>query len=864
VSDQDVFLQKRILDWSRSLPDWQRGLMRMLCDGPLGEEGRAQVLAALLGEPGARQLPPLELSDLPADEGDYGTVELREIRNLRNVNRLAEDQSLRFGPGLNIVFGENGAGKSGYGRLCRRVFRSAEPGEVLHDVFDPGKVEAPQTAEFVLAIDGEERTVEVDLAAEAPRLLSAMTAFDASCAEFCITKQNTIEHTPRPLRLLKELAEAQDQLADELAGQIAERREMLPELPEVADDPEASVLLARVEAGEATREEVESFARLGEAELTELRELEKAAATIAAHQSLALETAARKRADAVQRLVAELREAWNRLDDEALAEVAALRSRLARASAAVDQVAADAFADQPQPGTGGDAWREMWEAARRFVEAEGGSFPDKDADATCPLCQQDLEAAAHERMARFEAFVSGELREQVRQVELALEEHLGTLPDLKQIIHSAEVAVAAGGEQLQAPADAALEALADRLAIATGQAEPSPRPDLDLGPLRDYVAVQIAEAEGLAVLRDDEERARIERRLRELEARREIGEALADVLTHLDGLEAIASREEARKKLWTQAISHRIRELSQLAITTRLEQALEREIAELDPIADQVELKASASKGKPAVQFKLRGEGRERVAKVLSTGEQTALATAFFFAELEVSNERSTIVLDDPVSSLDHQRREHVATRLVEEAARRQVVVFTHDLVFVYYLQEKAAELGVELHGQALERVFHNVGVVDPNLPWQVKSPMERARALRGELKGRLKSLHKSNDPCYPQEAQRWKLELRKGYERMIEVYVLGGTIERQARNIRVRNLHKVRWSAELALEIDAAVKELSGGAHQEPLGKQVAAPTPAKLEGLLEKFAALCAKTKPGVATQATGERPLSSLTAG
>lgn len=861
MSDQDVFLQKRILDWSRSLPDWQRGLMRMLCDGPLDEAGRAEVLAALLGEPNAPQLPPLELADLPADEGDYGTVELREIRNLRNVNRLAEDQSLRFGPGLNIVFGENGAGKSGYGRLCRRVFRSAEPGEVLHDVFDPGKVEAPQSAEFVIAIDGEERVVEVDLAAEAPRLLSAMTAFDASCAEFCITKQNTIEHTPRPLRLLKELAEAQDQLADELAGQITERRETLPELPEVADDPEASVLLARVEAGEATREEVESFARLSEAELTELHELEQAAATIAAHQSLALETAARKRADAVQRLVAELREAWNRLDDDALAEVAELRSRLARASAAVDQVAAEAFADQPQPGTGGDAWREMWEAARRFVEAEGGSFPDEDPDATCPLCQQDLEAAAGERMARFEAFVSGELREQVRQVEVALEEHLGTLPDLKQIVHSAEVAVAAGGEQLQAPADAALEALADRLAIATGQAEPSPRPDLDLSPLRDYVAVQIAEAEGLAVLRDEEERARIERRLRELQARREIGEALADVLTHLDGLEAIAAREEARKKLWTQAISHRIRELSRLAITTRLKQALEREIAELDPIADQVELKASASKGKPAVQFKLRGKGRERVAKVLSTGEQTALATAFFLAELEVSNERSTIVLDDPVSSLDHQRREHVATRLVEEASKRQVVVFTHDLVFVYYLQEKAAELGVELHGRALERVFHNVGVVDPNLPWEVKSPMERAKALRGELKGRLIPLHKSNDPLYPQEAQRWKLELRKGYERMIEVYVLGGTIERQVRNIRVRNLHKVRWSAELAQEIDAAVRELSGGAHQEPLSQHPTAPTPAKLESLLEKFAALCAKTKPGVARKQDEAKPVPEI---
>jgi ABC-type branched-subunit amino acid transport system ATPase component len=861
MAERDVFLQKRIFNWSEKLPDWQRGLMRLLCDGPLDEAARARVLAVLLGEADAAELPPLQLADLPADEGAYGTVELRAIRNLQNINSLAGDQALSFGPGLNIVFGENGAGKSGYGRLARRVCRAAEPGEVLHDVFDPGRAEAPQTAEFEVAVDGEERVLEVDLAAEAPRVLSAITAFDAGCAEFCISRSNLIEHTPRPLRLLKELVEAQGELAEELAEQIDELRDALPELPEL-DDPEAAALLARVEAGESALDEVDGFARLSAAELEELRELEKAEATIASDQSLELETAARKRAAAVERLAAQLEDAWGRLDDEALEEIAELRTRLARASAAVDQVAAEAFADQPQPGTGGEVWREMWEAARRFVEAGEGSFPDENTDATCPLCQQDLEAAARERMQRFEAFVSGNLREQVRLVDAALTEHLEALPDLGELAHTAEVAVAAAGEHMQGPADAALKKLADRLAIVTGRSEPSLDRDLELKPLRDYVAVQVAEAEGFAVLRNERERARVEARLRELRGRRAVVEAREDVVAYIESLEAIAAREDALRALSTASISHRIRELSRLAITDRLKEALEQEIGELDPIANRVELKASASKGKPAVQFKLRAEGREKVGKVLSTGEQTALATAFFLAELRVANERSAILLDDPVSSLDHQRREHVATRLVEEAAKRQVVVLTHDLVFVYYLQEKAEELGVELHGQALERRYHDVGVVSADLPWEARSPMARAKALRHELKSRLRPLYKGNDPLYEAEAQRWKLELRKAYERMIEVYVLGNTVERQVRNIRVHNLHSVRWTPEIAREIDAAVKELSGGAHQEPIAQQRAAVRPEKLEAMLERFAALCAKTKPVKARKEDeGKKPVRQI---
>jgi ABC-type dipeptide/oligopeptide/nickel transport system ATPase subunit len=845
MTDQDVFLQRRIFNWSLKLPDWQRGLMRRLCDGPLDEAGRAEILAVLCGEPGAPRLRPLELRNLPADETEHGVVELREIRNLRNVNRLAGDQELRFAPGLNVVFGENGAGKSGYGRLCRRVCRAAEPGEVLHDVFDPGKADAPQTAEFVLAVNGEEQVVEVDLNGEAPRILSAMTAFDASCAEFCLTKSNMIEHTPRPLRLLKELAETQDRLRDELGQQIAELTEGLPPLPEV-DDPAAAALLEDVETGEASREEVEGFARLSEAELEELGELELAEAVFAADQSRALEKVARKRAGAVAQLIVELQDAWDRLDDEALAEIAELRARLARASAAVEQVAADAFADQSQPGTGGEAWRAMWEAAKRFVEAGEGSFPDHGPEATCPLCQQGLGAEAHERLHRFEAFVAGDLREQVAQVELALTEHLEGLPDLGQLIHTAEIAVATAGEELQEPADEALEALADRLAIATGQAELPTIVHFDLGPLQDYVTAQNEEADQFAALRDEEERARIKRRLRELRARRTVGAALADVLAHLDGLQAIAKREAARQELGTASISHQIRELSQLAITARLREALAEEIEELDPIADAVELKASASKGKPAVQFKLRSEGRERVAKVLSTGEQTALANAFFLAELRVSNERSAIVLDDPVSSLDHQRREHVAERLAEEARKRQVVVLTHDLVFVYYLQAKAEELGVELHGQALTRASHAVGVVDRDLPWNAKSPRERLKTLRHRLKSELRPLAKRHDPRYEREVDLWVLDLRKSYERLIEVYVLAGIVERQARQVQVRKLHQVKWTPELAAKIDAAYKELSPGAHEGPLAQQPSPASFAKLETLLGKFEALVKETRP------------------
>ncbi|MDP3617342.1 MAG: AAA family ATPase, partial [Rhodoferax sp.] len=66
-------------------------------------------------------------------------------------------------------------------------------------------------------------------------------------------------------------------------------------------------------------------------------------------------------------------------------------------------------------------------------------------------------------------------------------------------------------------------------------------------------------------------------------------------------------------------------------------------------------------------------------------GEQRCLSIAAFFAELSTADDPSGIVFDDPVSSLDFQWRGSVAQRLVEESKRRQVIVFTHDVVFFEY-----------------------------------------------------------------------------------------------------------------------------------------------------------------------------------
>lgn len=80
--------------------------------------------------------------------------------------------------------------------------------------------------------------------------------------------------------------------------------------------------------------------------------------------------------------------------------------------------------------------------------------------------------------------------------------------------------------------------------------------------------------------------------------------------------------------------------------------------------------------------------------RVLSEGEQTAAALAYFLTEIELNGSCVGVVFDDPVTSMDHMRKESIAQPLMEEATRRQVIVFTHDILFTNYLATPVEEMG--------------------------------------------------------------------------------------------------------------------------------------------------------------------------
>lgn len=145
--------------------------------------------------------------------------------------------------------------------------------------------------------------------------------------------------------------------------------------------------------------------------------------------------------------------------------------------------------------------------------------------------------------------------------------------------------------------------------------------------------------------------------------------------------------------------------------------------------------KIGARKGELAFGLRLNSTTQCKVTEVASEGEQRAIAIAAFFAELQISPHKSAVVIDDPVSSLDYHRRKHVAKRLVEEAIQRQVIVFTHDSMFLIELMYEAVSKSIPIHRRHLTWENDQPGKCQDDFPWEAKKHKEQLSSLEQDCR---------------------------------------------------------------------------------------------------------------------------------
>lgn len=165
-------------------------------------------------------------------------------------------------------------------------------------------------------------------------------------------------------------------------------------------------------------------------------------------------------------------------------------------------------------------------------------------------------------------------------------------------------------------------------------------------------------------------------------------------------------------------------------------------------------------------------------------------ALAAFMAELATTENKSCIVFDDPVSSLDHMHREVVAKRLVAEAAHRQVIVFTYDLAFLFELRRAAddAQPKPPVAISSISRGADKAGFCHSEPPFKARRVSDITASLSNQLAGERYHFEQGNDDEWRKSVKSIATTLRDTWEIAVEEAV-GHVIRRLSNEVKTAGL---------------------------------------------------------------------------
>jgi energy-coupling factor transporter ATP-binding protein EcfA2 len=862
-----VGIYDEMLKWSgEKLSLWrQDGLRRLAIKGVLDEVDYDELYELAKQEHGiASGSPkvalPFDQSHFPAEPQAEHRVILSSIDLVENVGLIPGDQNLPFGElGLTVIYGDNGAGKSGYAKILKQACRARIPGAVFADAFSPEYAKMIPSARIGFQVDGRVDSVKWVVRQPSHNLLRSISVFDSECASHYLRSAEAARLQPAALTNLQQLATGfARHLSVRCDKDLHELRTDTALFDDIPTETEAGDSFRPLTSKtDLTRARV--LALISDDDEAEIEILPKqiADANLAVKAELLEGSAA-----TLDQIIVAFNESYEKVSDAAIEKIRNERKLLDAAEIAEKTAAALLETEKTRkllPGTGEGPWSMLFDAAREFSTSAAyvnNEFPVLELGSRCVLCQQELDEDSKERLNRFNIFVKDRasahaqklrgiwkttqaiIKQPTRPVAIAgpilvalnrrrpgLEDEIARFTEDVASRHAWLMLAARGNQYDGVPLFRdrnPSQSISKIAAILRGEASA----------LRDSMNVEVLQAK--------------RNRLRELQARVALKRLLAAIETVVRDLDQHTKLTACRADVVnTRAITTFAGRLSKVYIGDMLANEMNSELRKLSVHHVTVEVTGAGEAG--AVRLGLRLPNAKIDAhQILSEAEQRMAALAYFFAEQTQYKSSSGIVFDDPVTSLDHSYRSAVAERIVGEARDRQVVVFTHDAVFFAELCVFAKDLAVEFEVRTIENRTGVPGYVDAGLPWDLRNWKQRITEHRSRQKVIAGAFCNPPGEGERVEMRNAYADLRATLEIGIEETILNGTVVRFRDGISVGRLKGVMAVeagdfAEVERLHDRCCRHVN--AHSQAGGQQRPTPQPEQLLKDIEDLATLLKK---------------------
>ena len=830
--------REMLATWANDHDEWLRRLVQLVLKSSsrMSIADCGSVYSLFLEEKGLNERrspsePKLAVS-ASAPEQDTA-IALTSISEVRGVNALVADSRIDFSPGLTLLFGENGTGKTGYARILKCLADSRSAEDILPNMDRPQISPGPSAK---IAYRVGDTKLELDWQGER-RLepFTRMSVFDTPALYLHVDENLGYLYTPTALALFTHITQGIRDIQQAIEQDI--RAINATDVDLSSRFSRRSSIYPLIEGLSATTdlEELRKHSVIRSDVADRLDELNRTIATLRADISGPL-MALERRVSTVLRDCAKYAEAIGQfsttIHNRNVARLLALRDDYA----AVRRVLF-AAADLPAPPD--STWESFIRAGQTYrTHLDDLGLHDQER---CLYCRQPLTDEAARLILKYGSYIDDRIAGEIQALEAAT-------ASLSQPVLDASLSLVRALSDEMRPDDERsfedkesvtqiLRTILDCDAQLREQMKATQPVDQDLVAKVEQQVSPIAEAVSkvsgrIKRLREqsttrDEILQTEHQELIELEDRIQLAKSWPEIKQRISKLQRFVklSRLKSENSTVLREITNLSKRATEQMTNENFLQLFKEECSELR--APMVTLEFVGRRGEAQRRRVLSKV--HRPSEILSEGEQKSLALADFIAEARLTGSTAPIIFDDPICSLDHRRAKEVANRIAWLSVSHQVIVFTHDILFT-------AGLLQQVKGSDRFRFYQvsgddGIGKVQPSTALRLDTISDLRTKIRKTIE---EALSKQGD-ARAELVRTGYGHLRSWCEVFVEREMLAEVTQRYQPYVRMTALRRIKPSAlALARETVLGIFEDASryiDSHSQPIATLGIAPTLKQLE---------------------------------
>lgn len=855
VKQQVETLEIEVKKFADRLPYWAKYLAEKILSGnSISDNDINNSYSYLLEELGLKEKsekPEIAINYNVANTRNYKSdLLLIKLENVEGVNALVENQTIEFSPNLTIIYGANGSGKSGYIRMLKKVFYSKAPEDILQNInIESGHKSINATFTFhsnstnILLTYSDRNNAEFE----------QFAVFDGKGVLSQLEQKNEFEFRPAGLGFFADYANAINLVEQKLNTNIQTKQSgnTANDLADLFEGESTIKTIIQSLNAETNIDDLKKYIPFSDEDKRKKEEIQKQ------YDEILLASKSKEKEirnlENIKKLLNENKQKIEQLNQHFTTDYltkiknAIINCIAKEATAKAEGI--ENFKTDKIVGIGTEEWKSFILAAEAFAKKqilESRNYPENGKN--CLFCQQPLSEDAKKLISNYWVFIksvaegnaqkANEVINKVKQVfgnlrfDLFLDDNMLTVWLTEKYPKVLENLKKKLSEQ---------KALSESIVSDIQNKTAKSRAEIKIS-IEEHTNIEIAIVMAINSFKSDEQSKELEK-LQKAKMFLSHKEKLNNHFTKFENyinnqiwLKKANKADYAKRK-----ITDTEKTLSNKYFNQKYIDTFNEECKKLNGTFG-IEINHTGSAGKSYRQLKLKGRNPNAI---LSEGEQKVIAIADFLSEMQLSEINRGIIFDDPVTSLDENRKSEIAKRLVEEAKTKQTIIFTHDLVFVSSIIGHSNDLNLN---HSCHWIENNDG--KPGQIWLNNSPSYEKKYRNTEP---AKELYREakKESCSPMQRESLLKSgfaaLRTSYEVLVINDLFKNVVQRFNERVSVDSLSSVYFDTALIEEIQDSFAQccryMEGHSHSDKYAYKK--PEYSNLNEEIQRFETLKNKVK-------------------